>query len=62
MQLRQLLNNGGNETVDAFLNPEDCNEDNGYDNGMPDFGQPDDDMPENMYMDEDVPIHNERVR
>lgn len=58
MQLRQSLNDGRNETIDSFLNPED-----GYeDNGMPDFGHPDDDMPEDMHMDEDVSFHNEKVR
>ncbi|XP_024027056.1 condensin-2 complex subunit H2 [Morus notabilis] len=57
-KLRQQLISDGNQTFDAFLNPEDCNEENENDNGVPDFGQPDDDMPE--YMDEDVPFHNEQ--
>lgn len=59
MQLRQQLINDGNQTFDAFLNPEDGNEESENDNGVPDFGQPDDDMPE--YMDADAPCHNEMV-
>lgn len=62
MQLRQSLTTGGHQTFDAFHNPEDDVEDCAYDNGNPDFGEPDCDLPENIYMDEDVPLHNEKVR
>ncbi|KAJ7980298.1 Condensin-2 complex subunit H2 [Quillaja saponaria] len=54
-KLRQSLINGGHETCAAFSNPENHNDDNGYDSGNPDF-----DMPENMYVDEDVPLHSEK--
>ena len=46
---------------DAFGNPNDYKEDNGYDSGDADFGQPDVDMPENMCMDEDAPLHHDKV-
>lgn len=62
LQLRQSLTGNEHETIDPFLNHEDGNEDNGNDTGMPNFEQPDDDMPENIYMDEDVPLHKKMVR
>lgn len=62
MQLRQSLIDGGHETFNAFRNPGDDNEEYAYDNGIPDFGDPDFDLPESVYMDEDVPLHNEKVR
>lgn len=60
MQLRQSLVDGECQTFDGFGNPDVENEDNGYDDDMPDFVQPDGDMPENMYMNEDV-LHFEKV-
>lgn len=62
LQLRQSLTNGGHETFNAFNNAEDDTEDCAYDSGNPHFGEPDSDFPENIYMDEDVPLHNEKVR
>ncbi|XP_065616552.1 condensin-2 complex subunit H2 isoform X5 [Quercus suber] len=59
-KLRQSLTNGGHETFNAFNNPEDDTEDCAYDSGNPHFGEPDSDFPENIYMDEDVPLHNEK--
>ena len=61
MQLRQSLINGENQTFDAFFNSEDVNEENENHTEFPDFGQHDDDMPDNLFMDEDVPFHNEKV-
>jgi hypothetical protein len=57
MQLRQSLTDGEHKTFNAFCNPEEDNEEYAYDNGIPDF-----DLPESMYMDEDVPLHNDKVR
>ena len=62
MQLRQSLIDGEHKTFNAFCNPEEDNEEYAYDNGIPDFGEPDFDLPESMYMDEDVPLHNDKVR
>ncbi|KAK1591031.1 hypothetical protein Q3G72_001131 [Acer saccharum] len=59
-KLRQCLANEGQGTFDAFGNPDDYKEDNGYDSGDADFGQPDVDMPENMCMDEDAPLHHDK--
>lgn len=39
----------------------DGNEDDEYDNGIPNFEQPDPDT-ENVFMDEDVPPNNDKVR
>lgn len=36
----------------------DGNKEKGFDAGIPDFEQLDDDMPEDMYMDEDLPFRN----
>ncbi|PON62007.1 Condensin-2 complex subunit H [Parasponia andersonii] len=58
-KLRESLINGGNRTFDAFFNFEDGNDENEDHTGIPDFGQPDDDMPEN-FMDEDVRYHAEK--
>ncbi|XP_062150325.1 condensin-2 complex subunit H2 isoform X3 [Alnus glutinosa] len=60
-KLRQSLIDGGHKTFNnAFRNPEDDNEEYTYDNGIPDFGEPDFDLPESTYMDEDVPLHNDK--
>ncbi|EEF45573.1 conserved hypothetical protein [Ricinus communis] len=58
-KLRQSLSNGGYNNSDTFGNAENDDEGNEHDSGVPDFGQPDDDIPENMYMDED--LHHEKV-
>ncbi|XP_015899894.3 condensin-2 complex subunit H2 isoform X2 [Ziziphus jujuba] len=57
-RLRQSLTDDGYETFNPFLNPEDGNEDYENETGMPNFDQHDDDMPENIYMDKDVPFDN----
>lgn len=63
LQLRQSLIDGGHETFDAFHNSHNENENHAYDSGIPDLGEPEfDDFPENMSMDEDVPVHNGKVR
>ncbi|KAH1041428.1 hypothetical protein AAZX31_09G041600 [Glycine max] len=49
-KLRQSLVNEGNETGGTFFNSEADNDDNEYDGGNPDF-----DMPDNAYMEEDLP-------
>ncbi|XP_021637288.1 condensin-2 complex subunit H2 isoform X2 [Hevea brasiliensis] len=56
-KLRQSLSDGGNSANETFGNAENDNEANGYDGGIPDFEQSDDEMPESMYMDEDLPQH-----
>ncbi|KAJ9154524.1 hypothetical protein P3X46_027847 [Hevea brasiliensis] len=56
-KLRQSLSDGANNTNETFGNSENDNEGNGYEGGNPDFGQPNDEMPESMYMDEDLPHH-----
>lgn len=53
MQLRNSLIYGGSQTFRAYSNVEDNEEDDGYDSGVNDFG-------DDMYMDEDVPIHQEQ--
>ncbi|XP_031277198.1 condensin-2 complex subunit H2 [Pistacia vera] len=53
-KLRQSLANEGQQTCNPFGHPDNFNEDKGYDSGDPDTEQPDIDMPESMYMDEDV--------
>lgn len=58
-KLRQSLADEGHETFDAFANP-GCYEDKGYDSGDPDIGHPDFDMPDGMYMDEDVPLQHDK--
>ncbi|KAL5782251.1 hypothetical protein ACOSP7_007280 [Xanthoceras sorbifolium] len=58
-KLRRSLVNDGQETFDAFYNPGDHNKDNGYDSGDTD-GQPGVDLPENLYMDEDAPLHRDK--
>lgn len=62
MQLRESLINGRHETFDAFCNPMGANEDTEYDNEIPDFGHTDADMPEPLFMDENVPPYNDKVR
>ncbi|KAK7329469.1 hypothetical protein VNO77_23638 [Canavalia gladiata] len=49
-KLRQSLINEGNETSGTCFNSEADNDDNEHDCGNPDF-----DMPDNAYMDEDLP-------
>ncbi|TKY72577.1 Condensin-2 complex subunit H2 [Spatholobus suberectus] len=49
-KLRQSLINEGNETGGTFFNSEADNDDNEYNSGNPDF-----DMPDNAYMEEDLP-------
>lgn len=61
MQLRQSLINGRYNASDSFGTAENVNEDNGYDNGIPDFEQPDHEMPERMFMDEDLPFDHQKV-
>lgn len=39
-----------------------ANEDTEYDNEIPDFGHTDADMPEPLFMDENVPPYNDKVR
>ena len=58
MQLRNSLIHLGSETFSAYSNVEDNKEDE-YDSGVNDFG---DDIPHDMYMDEDVPLHQEQVQ
>ena len=57
LQLRQSLVNEGNETGGTFFNSEADNDDNEYDGGNPDF-----DMPDNAYMEEDLPPFSNEVR
>lgn len=56
MQLRESLTKEGNETGVPFLNTEDDNDDNEFDNGYPDF-----DMPGNDFVDEDQHPFNKEV-
>ncbi|CAK7333338.1 unnamed protein product [Dovyalis caffra] len=58
-KLRQSLTNEGHNIPDTFGNFGNGNEDNAYDAGIPDFGQPDDEIPE--YMDEDLPPPHRKV-
>ncbi|CAI9765850.1 unnamed protein product [Fraxinus pennsylvanica] len=58
-KLRESLVLGGNKMNDAFHEPEDNIEDQGYDSGDPDSGPPDFDFPENKYSQDDVPSHQE---
>lgn len=60
LQLRQSLANKGQQAFSAFGHPDNFNEDKGYDSGDPDSEHPDIDMPESMYMDEDV-LHFDKV-
>ncbi|XAR48686.1 hypothetical protein NMG60_11031584 [Bertholletia excelsa] len=59
-KLRDSLVHGVQETCEVFFDPEDDNEDNGFDNGGLDFGPPDFDIPENAYDYEEVPLHPEK--
>ncbi|KAF9673268.1 hypothetical protein SADUNF_Sadunf10G0006600 [Salix dunnii] len=52
-KLRQSFNNEGHDIPDACGNSGNDNEDNAYDTGIPDFGQPDEETSE--YMKEDLP-------
>jgi len=56
LQLRQSLVNEGNETGGTF-NAEGDNDDIEYDSGIPDF-----DMPENAFMEENLPPFSNEVR
>ncbi|XP_015959667.1 condensin-2 complex subunit H2 [Arachis duranensis] len=53
-KLRQSLINEGSKTDGEFFNAEADNDDHEFDTGNPDF-----DMPENTYMDEDLPHNKE---
>lgn len=61
LQLRHSLVHGRCETLDAFCDPKDDNEDNEFDNGGLDFDPPDFDMPESRYEYDDVPLQPEKV-
>lgn len=62
LQLRQSLVLGEHGNFDAFFNPKDDNEDNGYNSGDAEPGTPDLDMPESTYMNEDVGFPPKMVR
>ncbi|KAF6173816.1 hypothetical protein GIB67_003817 [Kingdonia uniflora] len=61
-KLRQSLTDQGNETLSTFNSPKDDNEDDGYDNDIPDFEQGDFAMPKDTNMDADVPPNYEKVK
>lgn len=56
-KLRNSLIHGDSQTFSAYSNVEDNKEDGGYDSGVNDFG---DEMPHDMYMDDDLPLHQEQ--
>ncbi|KAJ9699648.1 hypothetical protein PVL29_005491 [Vitis rotundifolia] len=56
-KLRNSLIHGDSQTFSAYSNVEDNKEDGGYDSGVNDFG---DDMPHDMYMDDDSPLQQEQ--
>ncbi|XP_012083980.2 condensin-2 complex subunit H2 isoform X2 [Jatropha curcas] len=58
-KLRKSLNEGYSAN-DTFGSTGNDDEGNGHDSGIPDFEQPDDDIPENMYVDGDLPLHHEK--
>ncbi|GAB4843638.1 hypothetical protein Ancab_013603 [Ancistrocladus abbreviatus] len=59
-KLRQSLTNGRHDTSDKFCHLDDDNGDNGFDDGINDFEQPDFDMPAYSYMDEEAAFHHEK--
>ncbi|KAF4355639.1 hypothetical protein F8388_013056 [Cannabis sativa] len=59
-KLRQSLINGGDQPFDDFSNSVDGNDENENHSEFPDFGVPDDDMPDNVFMDEDVLFNNDK--
>lgn len=61
LQLRESLIRGLNEDYDDLFSPKENNEENEYDSGDPDFGQPDYDVPELADANEDVTQHGEKV-
>jgi condensin-2 complex subunit H2 len=60
LQLRQSLTNEGHNIPDTYGNSGNDNEDNAYDTGIPDFGQPDEEISEYMNEDSPPPL-NEKV-
>lgn len=60
LQLRQSLSDGYNSSNETFDNAENANEGIEHDDGNSYFEQPDDEMLESMYMNEDLP-QNEKV-
>ena len=59
LQLRQSFTNEGHDIPDTFGNSGNDNEDNAYDTGIPDFGQPDEEISEYMKEDLAPPLHGE---
>ena len=57
LQLRQSLTNEGHNIPDTTGNSGNDNEDNAYDTGIPDFGQPDEEISECMNEDSSPPLH-----
>eukprot|EP00258_Populus_trichocarpa_P031925 XP_024447944.1 condensin-2 complex subunit H2 [Populus trichocarpa] len=56
-KLRQSLTNEGHNIPDTYGNSGNDNEDNAYDTGIPDFGQPDEEISECMNEDSPPPLH-----
>nr|TKR86247.1 hypothetical protein D5086_0000239710 [Populus alba] len=56
-KLRQSLTNEGHNIPDTTGNSGNDNEDNAYDTGIPDFGQPDEEISECMNEDSSPPLH-----
>ncbi|KAJ8766459.1 hypothetical protein K2173_022518 [Erythroxylum novogranatense] len=59
-KLRESLASGGHNVCDRFAHSGDKNEDNAFDDGVPDFGDAEDNMQENVFMDEDLPFNHEK--
>ncbi|KAK4380063.1 hypothetical protein RND71_001925 [Anisodus tanguticus] len=60
LQLRESLIRGENKDYDCLFGPKKNNEENEYDSGNHDFGQPDFDVPESEDANEDVTQHREK--
>ncbi|KAJ6323420.1 hypothetical protein OIU76_010847 [Salix suchowensis] len=58
-KLRQSFTNEGHDIPDTFGTSGNDNEDNAYDTGIPDFGQPDEEISEYMKEDLAPPLHGE---
>ncbi|GAB4851313.1 hypothetical protein Ancab_030608 [Ancistrocladus abbreviatus] len=58
--LRQSLIHGGHGSNVNFCHPEDDSGDDGFDDGINDFEQPDFDMPASNYMDKQGAFHSEK--
>ncbi|KAJ6722121.1 CONDENSIN-2 COMPLEX SUBUNIT H2 [Salix viminalis] len=58
-KLRQSFTNEGHDIPDTFGTSGNDNEDSAYDTGIPDFGQPDEEISENMKEDLAPPLHGE---